>query len=455
MALPAAQSGIVSIANPKGDILPVTQDGATPPAAASAANSTPHPNGVAGATGPTVSAPYGVDPSGKPYASSQAATTNNGLITTPGTTEPTAGQVYGRTGNPELDAALAAQRTAAAKAAGAPDPTDPTVQASIRAQTLASFQAEIDATNALYAEKLSQAKITGAGRLGSATAVQARSGEIGSDFGNAQTDTVNNGNNDIYNGITAEQNAAIQAILTKSKDAGTAAIAAATTARQSGLDNYVKYLQDASTRNQTNATAAANAILQAGLDPTLLTPDQLNTYVTNYGISKDDLTKAYTAAKPAYDAAKAKAAKDAQTTVAPGATVIGPDGKPIFTGPEKPTSPTSVQEFEYAVKNSGYKGSYTQWLNEDANRKNPTPKGPGPTPAQQTVIDNFGKSLVSTANQKAITDGTMTREDLIRVLTGEYGGSGVNQISPDDISKKVYETYPDKPQGNGKFLGIF
>lgn len=449
MALSVAQSGIQSLANPKGDILPVTQNGTTPP------GTTVIP---APAVTPVAStAPFGSAANGVPYGSqtSNNANPDASVYAAPVTTEPTAGQVYGGTGNPELDAALAAQKAAAAKVAGAPDPTDPAVQASIRAQTLASFQAEIDATNAMYAQKLSEAKIAGTGRLGSSTAVQARSGELGSDFGNAQTDTVNAGNQDIYNGITAEQNAAIQSILTKSQDAGTAAIAAATTARQSGLDNYVKYLQDASTRTQTNATAAANAILQAGLDPTLLTPDQLNTYVTNYGISKDDLTKAYTAAKPAYDAAKAKAAKDAQTTVAPGATVIGADGKPIFTGPDKPTAPTSVQEFEYAVQNSGYKGSYTQWLDEDANRKNPAPKPDGPNSAQQTVIDNFGKSLVSADNQKALNDGTMTREDLIRQLNGEYGGSGVNQISPDDISKKVYETYPDKPAPRSKILGIF
>lgn len=452
MSLPGAQSGIVSISNPTGAILPVAQNGISPTAAQSAVNSNPHPNGVAGATGATVAAPYGVDPSGKAYASADAATSNNGLITTPGgTTEPTAGQVYGGTGNPELDAALAAQKAAAAKAAGAPDPTDPAVQASIRANTLASFQAEIDATNAMYAEKLSQAKIAGAGRIGSGTAVQARSGELGSDFGNAQTDNINSGNQDIYNGITAEQNAAIQAILTKSQDAGTAAIAAATTARQSGLDNYVKYLQDASTRTQTNATAAANAILQAGLDPTLLTPDQLNTYVTNYGISKDDLTKAYTAAKPGYDAAKAKAAKDAQTTVAAGATVLGADGKPIYTAPDKTTAPTSVQEFEYAVKNSGYKGSYTQWLNEDANRKNSNTSNT----QQQSVLDSFGKSLTDSGYQKAMADGSMTREDLISILAGQYGGTGANQIDKDDIAKKVYETYPDKPKASGGgFFGI-
>lgn len=425
-----------------------------PTAAQSAVNSNPqsdNPNGPnynpGGATLKPVAgpAPFGSDPvSGVPYGS---PTSNNPAPAAPAAAvEQPAGQVYGKTGNPDLDAALAQQAAAAKAAAGQPDPNDLAVQASIRSQTLASFQAEIDATNAMYADKLATAKVAGQGRLGSATAEEARGGLLGSDFGTAQTETVNQGNQSIYSSIQDEQNSAIQAILTKSRDAGTKAIADKTAARSAGLDSYVKYLQDSQTRTQTNATAAAKAILQAHLDPTTLTPDQLNTYITNYGISKDDLSKAYAAEKPGFDAAAAAAKKAGETTVAQGAEVIGSDGKVIATNPKETTLPASAQEYEYAVKTAGYKGTYTQWLNEDANRKNPAPS----TAGEQTVINDFGKSLVDKASAAALKDGTITREDLIRTLTGQYGGNGKNQINPADIARKVYETYPDKSSSGGK-----
>lgn len=395
---------------------PVNQNGGS-------TNPTPAQSGYGNPTGggnygPTVAAPYGYS-------------TINGVVTpnsAPGasTTEPTAGSVYGTSGNPDLDSAEAQAEAYAKEAADAADPTDPATQAQIRAQTLASFQAQIDATNQMYANELAAAKVAGQGRIGSATATEARGGLLGSDFGQSQTSTVVSGNQSIYDGITAQQNAAIQAILTQSNNAATQAIKDATTAKQNGLDSYVKYLQDASTRNQTNATAAAQAALQAGVDPTTLTPDQLNTYLTNYGISQSDFTKAYTAAKPAYDAAKAAAAKAAQTTLASGAEVIGADGKVVATNPKPdvaPTLPQSVQEFNYAVQNSGYKGSYTDFLKLQANLKTPADTAAATAAAKQA------------AEQQTIDGLNTSIQNLIKTTGGPNGtGRKDAYLSPTEYS---------------------
>lgn len=63
----------------------------------------------------------------------------------------------------------------------------PIDETAIRKQKESEFQSQIDAINAVYADKLRQERTTGQGRLGSGRAIQARSGLIGSDFGTAQT----------------------------------------------------------------------------------------------------------------------------------------------------------------------------------------------------------------------------------------------------------------------------
>lgn len=60
------------------------------------------------------------------------------------------------------------------------------------------------------------------------------------------------------------------------------------------------------------------------------------------------------------------------TSVAPGSSLVDPrTGKAVFTAPsaeKAPTLPASAQEYEYA-KQQGFKGSYQEYQNEDANRK--------------------------------------------------------------------------------------
>lgn len=69
---------------------------------------------------------------------------------------------------------------------------------------LKQYQAEIDATNNIYAQILADTKQQGMGRLGSSRAIQARGGLLGSDFGAAQTDTIGKSNLDAENLVRAE-----------------------------------------------------------------------------------------------------------------------------------------------------------------------------------------------------------------------------------------------------------
>lgn len=87
----------------------------------------------------------------------------------------------------------------------------------------------------------------------------------------------------------------------------------------------------------------------------------------------------------AYGVAKDLYQNEKPMSVSAGSTLIDPStGKVIYEAPEKESSYTptaSIQEYQYAVAN-GYKGSFTDYQNEDANRK-ATATGTGMlTPAQ-------------------------------------------------------------------------
>lgn len=214
----------------------------------------------------------------------------------------------------------------------------------IRADTLAQMQAEINAQNDLYANKLREAKIAGQGRLGSNVAIQGRSGLLGSDFGATQTSNINAANSDIEASINAEKAAAVSALLTKARDSGTATIAAKRAAKEAGLTEYINSLSTATEMNKKRANDVAKLIISGKLD------FEKDKNVIEQAAKDSSLT--VTSLKSAYDdqlktqkAEQSKLEKEARASL-----------------------PASIQEYEYA-KGKGYNGTYSQYQNEDANRK--------------------------------------------------------------------------------------
>lgn len=269
--------------------------------------------------------------------------------TTP--TTPTVGDVYGAISgaqtDPNLSKAEKDLETFNSNAAGQISNVD---EGAVRAQTLKNFQGEIDATNALFAEKLNAARIAGAGRLGNSTSIQARRGLIGSDFGSAETDTVNTGNRDIEAGIEAEKAAALSKIFSKSNEDATKAIADKTKAIEGGLTSHLQNLKDAATNKTNTATKIAQIIYDHKLDPSSMPNDQLLTAINGkngapYGVTVDDVKNAFVGVKKTAEDTARKNAEEANKAL-----------------------PASAQEYEYAKKN-GYKGTYNQYQTEDANRK--------------------------------------------------------------------------------------
>lgn len=221
---------------------------------------------------------------------------------TPVTVAPTIETPVGTFQSPETIAAQNAQANYLnTLTASAPD------EAKIREQKLQEMQAAIDATNNMYADQLVRAKQVGAGRLGTTTAISARTGNLGSDFGNAQYNTQEQGNEDTYKSIENERLTKVNALLTQAKSDATTEIANKRAEFVKGLDARLSYYQNADQRKADNTSKAISAIIAKGLDPNSIDPTSLKSFATYYGIDPTDITAGYAEAKKASDAALVKA----------------------------------------------------------------------------------------------------------------------------------------------------
>ena len=264
----------------------------------------------------------------------------------------TVGNIYSNIGNDDILNNAFNQRTEANRQTS----ENPVDESTIRSQTLASFQAEIDAQNSLFADKLASAKVTGADRLGSSRAIQSRRGLLGSDFGSAQTEKVNDLNTGIYNSIDNERNASIQRILTQARTDATAEIKAKTDAKKAGLDEYIKNLSEASVRKGKRADSIAQLIFSEGRTVDDLTSEDLDE-LQSQGISKEALKSSFNSIKS--DPDKGFILGKGQTKFDDAGNVIAQGIKDL---------PASAEEYEYAVAN-GYAGSFNDYQSDDANRK--------------------------------------------------------------------------------------
>ena len=176
----------------------------------------------------------------------------------------------------------------------------------IRQDTLARYQAEIDAINSSYATKKAAERIQGQGRLGSAGAIQARRGLLGSDFGAAQTDTINQYNAELIDAIEQERLAKVSSIMSEANRYSQEEYDKKLEAKRLGAENYLKFIGESATRRRDNTAKMAAYLYQQG-NYDILTPAELKQIADNLGVSVDTLKAVYADYAQAADAAKAEA----------------------------------------------------------------------------------------------------------------------------------------------------
>jgi len=212
-------------------------------------------------------------------------------------------------------------------------------------QNLSMFQGQIDAINKVYNDQLNKARIEGAGRLESRKFSQGRSGQVGSGTGEAGVNAVQAANRDIESSIDNERNSAIASIMAGVRNKSSADLAARTKAKKEGAEALLKFYDEAPARKAKKVNPVIAQLVSLGIDPEQMSDDEIEELTSGLGISKEEITSGYKAAVKASE--KAKADSEAAAMKA---------------------QPAVVQEYEYAKKN-GYTGSFTQYQNEDANRK--------------------------------------------------------------------------------------
>ena len=228
------------------------------------------------------------------------------------------------------------------------------------------FQGEIDALNQVYAQQKQAETQAGLGRVGSTTAVEARRGLIGSDFGTALTDTQNTANTTAQQAIDSNHLLALSGVTAKiNAEAATSAKNRYDSSRLNA-DSLIQNMKDAPAAQATAVKNAGNWLVNSQIDPSKLTPEQIQGMVdtinkgnSRYNVTASDLSSSYAAAKATNDAATQKATLDtanltkAQNDATTGlnktintdnGTFTSADGgmtwKPL-TGSVKPTIPTA------------------------------------------------------------------------------------------------------------------
>jgi hypothetical protein len=131
----------------------------------------------------------------------------------------------------------------------------------IQANTLKKFQAEIDAVNQMYAQELERAKVQGTGRLGTTTAIGARRGLLGSDFGESQYRGQEDENEQVYKMIEQERVAKTQSIMSQAKRDASEEIRAKREAFTKGLEARLEYYAQADERKANNTSKAIQNLL--------------------------------------------------------------------------------------------------------------------------------------------------------------------------------------------------
>jgi hypothetical protein len=346
----------------------------------------------------------------------------------------TIADIYGQAaGNQsELDAAYAAQRSLLEQQ------MQPVNEEDIRRQSIEKFQSEIDALNQFYTAKKAQAlaalEPAQKARTGSSTAILARRGLLGSDFGASQAQQVMAGNEreklQTAQIIDTEQQAQIASLMGMARQSAESEIAAKKAARESSTKELVSFLEGQKTRAEKAAQTTMSQFANLGTEPD---EEQYKELARLYKTTVSALKSQYSSLAQGIEAEKVKAQTEAekakigaQRTVSPGQSVIDEQGNVIFTAPasEKETlrtlspgqtvidnagnviysvpkeaperaTPQSYQEWQLAGGESGTGKSYSNWLETKKSTTISAPKQYQYTAANYASRMNQGADIIN------------------------------------------------------------
>lgn len=163
----------------------------------------------------------------------------------------------------------------------------------IRRDTMRLFQAEIDATNEIMAEKLRQARLAGQSRLGSTRAENFNAGAVDSSFGNAAMQRTVADNTSMENTILAEKVQAIAQIENQARTLGQKFYQDRKAAKEAGLTDYLEAIKGQGTAKEAISTDIAMSIFNNGVTVDEIEPAQLTKIAKNAGVTTQQIKNSY------------------------------------------------------------------------------------------------------------------------------------------------------------------
>lgn len=253
----------------------------------------------------------------------------------------------------------------------------PLDEEAIRRQTIDRFQAEIDAMNRYYAEKtageLAREREAGRARVGTRTAISARRGMLGGDFGDAARETVVRYNQDVENRIVNlnEKERIFQELQMRGE---------ATKAAEEAIDKAKAELERAYEKSQKwqekikgeIQERVTNRLAALALDGTEMTDDDYQKIARELGIDVDTVKATALAMRPEPAKQTGDAAEFAYFNS------LTPEQQTAYLKFKQETAaPTSlgatVNEYEYYKRQEEAAGrtpvSFNEYQTLDANRK--------------------------------------------------------------------------------------
>jgi hypothetical protein len=164
----------------------------------------------------------------------------------------------------------------------------------IREETRKRMQSSIDAINANYTNLISQEKVIGQDRAGQTRAIDARSGTMSSDFGQAQQEKTTQFNKQQEKYLADEQNAKVQSILLNIEDRASAEIQRQ---KQEALGQYQMDMGEYEKAQET-ARADLKVLAESGVDLNSLNPAQKAALLKQSGYEEGMGELVYNAMKP-------------------------------------------------------------------------------------------------------------------------------------------------------------
>jgi len=176
-------------------------------------------------------------------------------------------------------------------------------EAAEKASLADEMQRQINASNALYAEKLRQAKVAGDARLGGTMARNQSRGAVGGSFGSAAVETEQFANQDIYNSIEQEKAAAEGAIRAGIANLAKSYYEDKRAAVEAGYKERIAFKKNEGEYGDSQANAAVEYLIANKATPDSITDKDAK----DAGTTLDKIKKAFLVKK--YETTQAEKAK--------------------------------------------------------------------------------------------------------------------------------------------------